>query len=183
MFGIAICKALARLFISVCLSFSVSIRQCSVHRASLFSGKAGWFAAQADNYHISRSDNSTIQYSAVQSSMSSNCTEPTWHDQPPALPPGASHVSSHVETLTLVHHIIREDHTERRAEEILWILSRSTREGDARGQRHLYLCPVSPVSASLSVVGCVRQPASQPFLCLCSRLPSLVPVVSPCLPA
>lgn len=45
MFGIAICEALARVFISVSVSFSVSIGQCSVHRASLFSGRAGWFAA------------------------------------------------------------------------------------------------------------------------------------------
>lgn len=45
MFGIAICEALARVFISVSVSFFVSIGQCSVHRASLFSGRAGWYAA------------------------------------------------------------------------------------------------------------------------------------------
>lgn len=84
----------------------------------------------------------SIQYDAIQPTAPAQYATAR-HNQHPA-PWKIS--DSQVETLTLVHHIVRENYAKRSSEEVLGILGRSTCEGDARGQRHV--CPVSRLGCS-----------------------------------
>lgn len=127
----------------------------------------------------SSSNNYGTQYNVIQPTEP---TDPTWHNQHPAAPEAPI---SQVGTLTLVHHIVREDHAKRRAKEVLGILGRSASEGDTRGQRHLW--PMFPVSTVWVLCVCPSQSASPspafPLVCLFSSSWCTRVYLPACLPA
>lgn len=84
-------------------------------------------------------------------------------------------------TLTLVHHIVGEDHAKRCPKVVLGVIGGRTCECDAGGQRHLCL-PMS--RAGQPVRCCVVSPsASQPFSLAQHLLAALVLFAVPALPA